>query len=126
MKRGWIAAVMTAVSLALGIFEYAYVERNTAYYLAMLDDADEKMKQNQVYDAQSVAERLEHRYKNEIPLYDIFMYHTEVADVSGHLVMLSKYAMAGDTAEFLATSALTRLEIENIRYSRHLKIDNIL
>ena len=105
MKRGWIALIMILLSLTLGGIEYIYVTTNADAYVQMLDDADEKIMQNQVYEAQSVAERLDHRFQKQSGLFNVFMYHTEIGHISSDLAMLRRYAQTGSVEDFLATSA---------------------
>ena len=125
MKRGWIALTMFILSLLLGGFEYLYVNSTTEMYLKMLDDADEKMVKNQTADAGSVAERLDHRFQNDAALLSVFMYHSEVNDVGYHLAKMRRYAQTGDVEEFLASSAVAKREILDIKDSKTLKWENV-
>ena len=125
MKRGWIAVIMIALSLLLGGTEYIYVTSNADAYLQMLDDADEKMAQNEVYEAQSAAERLDNRFKKQSGMFNIFMFHSEIGHISSDLSMLKSYARTGATEDFLATSACARRKIEAIRDSKQMKWENI-
>ena len=125
MKRGWIALAMIALSLLLGGIEYYYVTSNADLYVQMLDDADEKMAHTQVYEAESVAQRLDHRFKNQSGMFNIFMYHSEIGHISSDLAMLRRYAQTGSVAEFLATSACAKREIMQIRDLKQLKWENI-
>ena len=72
MKRGWIALAMIAVSLLLGGIEAIYVTSNADVYVQMLDDADEKMANNLVYEAESVAGRLDTRFTKQSAVFNVF------------------------------------------------------
>ncbi|WP_407383275.1 DUF4363 family protein [Ruminococcus sp.] len=125
MKRGWIALAMIALSLILGGIEYGYVTMNVDAYVQMLDDADDKMTHSLVYEAQSVAERLDNRFRKQSGIFNIFMYHSEVGHISSDLAMLRRYAQTGSVEEFLATSACAKREILTIRDAKLLKWENI-
>ena len=125
MKRGWIALAMIALSLVLGGIEYIYVTSNADAYVKMLDDADEKIAHNLVYEAESAAERLDNRFRKQSGIFNIFMYHSEMEHISCDLAMLRRYAQTGATADFLATSACAKREILAIRDRKALKWENI-
>ncbi len=125
MKRGWIALAMIALSLILGGIEYGYVTMNVDAYVQMLDDADDKMAHNLVYEAQSAAGRLDNRFRKQSGIFNIFMYHSEVGHISSDLAMLRRYAQTGSVEEFLATSACAKREILTIRDAKLLKWENI-
>ena len=91
----------------------------------MLDDADEKMADNRMDEALSVAERLDHRFQNQSAWLSIFMYHSEVNDVAYELAKMRRYAQTGDVEDFLATSAVAKREILDIRDSKTLKWENV-
>lgn len=126
MKRGWIALGMIAISLILGGIEYYYVTSNADAYIQMLNDADEKMAHNEMYEAESAAQRLENRFRKQSEIFNIFMYHSEMGHISSDLAMMRRYAQTGATEEFLATSACAKSEIQSIRNLKLLKWDNIL
>lgn len=125
MKRGWIALAMIALSLILGGIEYGYVTMNADAYVKMLDDADEKMLHNEVYLAQSAAERLDNRFRKQSGMFNIFMFHSDIGHISSDLAMLKRYAQTGSTEDFLATSACARRKILDIRDSKQMKWGNI-
>lgn len=126
MKRGWIALGMIAISLILGGIEYYYVTSNADVYIQMLDDADEKMAHNEMYEAESAAQKLYNRFSSQSGVFNIFMYHSELGDIASDLAMMRRYAQTGATEEFLATSACAKSEIRSIRNLKLLKWDNIL
>lgn len=125
MKRGWIALGMIALSLLLGGIEYLYVTSNADVYLQLLDEADEKMAQNEVYQAASVAERLNTRFQKQSGVFNIFMFHSELGHISSDLAMLTQYAQTGATPDFLATSACVRSKIAAIKNAKLMKWENI-
>lgn len=125
MKRGWIAIVMIALSLICGGFEYIYVTGNANVYAGMLDDADDKMEHSLIKDAESVVRRLDHRFKSESGVLNMFMNHGGADNISSDLAMLCRYAQTGDTEEFLATSARAKREILTMRESKRLSWGNI-
>ncbi len=126
MKRGWIALGMIALSLILGWAEYLYVTTSADIYIQMLDEADEKMAHNEVYEAGSVAERLDTRFHKQSGMFNVFMFHSDIGHIAGDLAMLKRYAQTGSTADFLATSACVRSKISAIRDAKQMKWDNIL
>lgn len=125
MKRGWVAVLMLALSLILGGAEYLYVTSSADVYSKMLDEADEKMAQNDIYGAESAAQRLKYRFDKESGMFNIFMYHSEVGSIANDLAMLERYAQTGCTEEFLATSAKAKRELMTIKYAKQLKWGNI-
>ena len=125
MKRGWIALIMIALSLVLGGIEYIYVTSNADAYVQMLDDADEKMAHNQVYEAESVATRLDNRFRKQSGMFNIFMFHSDVGHISSDLAMLRQYARTGAVEDFLATSACARRKIQAIKDSKQLRWENV-
>ncbi|MBQ9680532.1 MAG: DUF4363 family protein [Ruminococcus sp.] len=125
MKRGWIALAMIALSLLLGGIEAIYVTSNADVYVQMLDDADEKMANNQVYEAESVAGRLDTRFSKQSAVFNVFMYHSEMETISSNLAMLRRYAQTGSTEDFLATSAYVKRQIMAVRSRMLLSWENI-
>lgn len=125
MKRGWIAVIMIALSLLLGGTEYLYVTSNADAYVKMLDDADEKMAHNLVYEAESAAERLDNRFRKQSAMFNIFMFHSEIGHISSDLAMLRRYAQTGSVEDFLATSACAKREILGIRDAKQMTWGNI-
>lgn len=125
MKRGWVAVCMILLSLILGGAEYFYVTSSADMYSKMLDEADEKMAQNDIYGAESAAKRVRYRFDKESGMFNIFMYHSEVGNIANDLAMLERYAQTGCTEEFLATSARAKRELTTVKYSKQLKLDNI-
>ena len=91
----------------------------------MLDEADEKMAQNDIYGAESAAQKLKYRFDKESGMFNIFMYHSEVGSIANDLAMLERYAQTGCTEEFLATSARAKRELMTVKYSKQLKWDNV-
>ena len=125
MKRGWIALAMIALSLLLGGIEYLYVTSNADAYVQMLDDADEKMAHNQVYEAESVATRLDNRFRKQSGMFNIFMFHSEIGHISSDLAMHRRYAQTGSVEDFLATSACAKRKILEIKESKMMTLENI-
>lgn len=126
MKRGWIALGMIALAMILGGVEYVYVTSNADAYIQMLDDADEKMMHNEVYAAQTTAEKLDNRFRKQSGMFNIFMFHSDIGHISSDLAMLGKYAQTADTEDFLATSACARRKIQDIKNAKQLRWENIL
>ena len=125
LKRGWIALIMIALSLIFGGIEYYYVTSNADAYVQMLDDADEKIAHNQVYEAESVAQRLDNRFRKQSGMFNIFMFHSEIGHISSDLAMLRRYAQTGSVEDFLATSACAKRKILEIREAKMLKWENV-
>ena len=117
MKRGWIALGMIALSLILGGIEYFYVTSNVNAYV--------KIMHNQVYEAESVAQKLDHRFSKQSGVFNIFMYHSEIGHIASDLAMLRRYAQTGSVEDFLATSACAKRKILTIKDSKSLKWGNI-
>ena len=125
MKRGWIALIMIALSLIFGGIEYCYVTSNADAYVQMLDDADEKIAHNPVYEAESVAQRLDNRFRKQSGMFNIFMFHSEIGHISSDLAMLRRYAQTGSVEDFLATSACAKRKILEIKEAKMLKWENV-
>ena len=125
MKRGWIALAMIALAMLLGGIEYIYVTTNADAYIKMLDDATEKMMHNEVLDAQTEAEKLDNRFRQQSGMFNIFMFHSEIGHISSDLTMLREYARTADTEDFLATSACAKRKIQDIKNAKLMKWENI-
>ena len=125
MKRGWLAVCMIALSLLLAGAEYLYVTSAADTYVSMLEEADGKMAQSDIYGAESAAKRLQTRFGRQSGMFNIFMYHSEVGDIANDIAMLVRYAQTGCTEEFLATSARAKRELLSVKYSKQLKWDNL-
>ncbi len=125
MRRGWIALVMVGLSLILGGVEYFTVTSGVDRCIAMLDEADRHIANNEIADAQSTAERLDRRFAGESVLFDIFMYHSEVSTIANDLAMLRRYAETGEISEFLATSAKAKHELIALKNSKQLRLENV-
>ena len=91
----------------------------------MLDEADDKMEHSLIKDAESVVRRLDHRFRSESGVLNMFMTHGGADNISSDLAMLCRYAQTGDTDEFLATSARAKREILILRESKALSWGNI-
>ena len=126
MKRGWLAVCMIALSLLLAGAEYLYVTSAADTYVSMLEEADGKMAQNDIYGAESAAKRLQTRFGKQSGMFNIFMFHSEVGHISSDLAMLRQYARTADTEDFLATSACARRKIQDIKNAKLMKWENIL
>ena len=116
---------MIALSLIFGGIEYYYVTSNADAYVQMLDDADEKIAHNQVYEAESVAQRLDNRFRKQSGMFNIIMFHSEIGHISSDLAMLRRYAQTGSVEDFLATSACAKRKILEIREAKMLKWENV-
>ena len=125
MKRGWIALAMLGLAMLLGGIEYVYVTSNADAYIKMLDSADEKMRHNEVLEAETEAEKLDNRFRKQSGIFNIFMFHSEVGHISSDLAMLRQYARTGDKEDFLATSACAGRKIQDIKNSKLMKWENI-
>lgn len=126
MKRAWIAVGLILASVALGCAEYLYTATTAEIYTKMLNDADACMEQNDAYEAQSLTERLDHRFNEDRAILHIFSYHTDVNAVGNDLAALRRYAQTGSTAEFLAVSAQAKRRILAISELRSPRLGNIL
>ena len=126
MKRGWIALVMILVSLALSTAELLYLNSGIHTCVEMLNEADAHMEKNEMREAQSLAERVDHRYSTQAGMLDILMYHSEVQEISKDLAELRRYAQTGSTAEFLAASARIKRALLSMHNSHLLKLGNVL
>ena len=125
MKRGWIALGMIALSMLLGGIEYIYVTSNADAYIKMLDDADEKMMHNEMFEAQTAAEKLDNRFRKQRGMFNIFMFHSEIGHISSDLAMLKRYAQTADAEDFLATSACAKRKIQEIKNAKLMRWENV-
>lgn len=126
MKRGWAALVMILLAVAAAAGEALFLDTVTHTCVAMLNEADAHMEQNEIQEAQSLAERADHRFAAEQGALDIFLYHSEIAEVSKGLAELRRYAQTGSTAEFLAASARIKRALLFLHSSRIPRIGNVL
>lgn len=126
MKRGWAAVALILIAVALSAAEYLYMDASARTCIEMLNEADEHIMQNEIAEAVSLTERLDHRFESIKGVYDIFLYHGEVLEISASLAALNRYARTGDTADFLASSARIRRVLNSIRHTRIPLWENIL
>ena len=126
MKRAWIALGLILISLLIGGIDYLYTATAVNIYTDMLNEADAHMEQNEAYEAQSVTERLDHRYNEDKRILHIFSFHSEINAVGNDLAALRRYAQTGNTADYLATSAQTKRRILALYELRTPKLGNIL
>ena len=126
MKRGWIAIGLIAAAMILGGMEYLYLHSAADKYLSMLDEADAHMEQNEAFEAQSVTERLEHRFGGDKRVLHIFAFHSDINALSDDLAAMRRYARTGNTADYLAQSAQLRSRIQALRDLRSPKPENVL
>lgn len=126
MKRGWAALVMILAAIGLSVGETLYLNSSIPVCVEMLNEADEHMEKNEIPEAQSLAQRVDHRFGTEADLMEILLYRGEVAEVSKGLAELRRYAQRGSTADFLAVSARVKRALLSMMNSRALSLGNIL
>ena len=126
MKRGWIALILILIAAGISAAEALYTGAGTHACVALLDEADEHMERNEIAEARSLAERLDTRFGKLAETYDLFLYRSELLEVSTGMASLKRYAQTGDTAEFLATSARIRRILLSMHDSRLPTWENIL
>lgn len=125
MKRGWAALILFLIAAAIGVTEYVYVDTSTRMCIDMLNEADRHMEKNEMYEAQEIAGRIDNRFCSQAAVYDVFLFHSEVADISGRLAALRRYAQIGDVSEFLAASAGIKRSLTSIHNSRIPMWENV-
>ena len=126
MKRAWIALGLIAASLLIGGIDYLYTATAAHIYTEMLSEADAHMENNEAYEAQSVTERLDHRFSEDKRILHIFSFHSEINAVGSDLAALRRYAQTGSTADYLATSAQAKRRILALYNLRTPSLGNIL
>ena len=126
MKRAWIAIGLIAASLVLGGVEYLYTANAAQIYTDLLNQADAHMEHNEAYEAQSVTERLDHRFSKDAGVLHIFNFHSDVNAVANDLAALRRYAMTGSIPEYLAVSAQAKRRILTLFDIRAPRLGNIL
>lgn len=121
MTRTWIAVGLLTAAIAAGGFETVYVTTAAESYVQMLNEADEHMEKNEVFEAQSTAQRLDHRFENQAKVYSVLSFDSNVTEIGKDLAALRRYAQTGTTSEFLALSAQVKRKIiarSNLRIPR--------
>lgn len=126
MKRGWIALGLIALSLIIGGAEYLYTTNAAKIYTEMLNEADAHMEHNEAYEAQSVTERLDHRFNEDKNILDTFSFHSDINAIANDLGALRRFSQTGNTADFLALSAQTKRRIITLSELRIPRLENIL
>ena len=126
MKRGWLALVLAAIVMLTGCAEYFCLTADTRAYLDLLNEADAHMEKNEVYEAREAAERLDNRFSSQARIYELFMFHGEVLELSATIAAMRRYAQTGDTSEFLAASARAKRLIMSMQNTRIPRVENIL
>lgn len=125
MKRGWAALALVLVAVALSIAEAFTLDGSIRVCVDMLNEADAHMEQNEIYDALSLTERVDHRFEKEAELLDILIYHGELTEISKGLAQLRRYAQTGSTAEYLALSAGVKRSLLYLKSSRLPSLGNV-
>lgn len=126
MKRAWIALGLIALSLIIGGVDYLYTATASKIYTDMLTQADAHMEKNEAYEAQSVTERLDHRFGEDRQVLHIFSFHSEINAIGSDLAAMRRYAQTGNTADYLAASAQARRKITALSEMRTPRLGNIL
>lgn len=126
MKRIWAAAAMILLAVGVSAGETLYFDTSTRLCVEMLDEADQLMEKNEVAEAASLAGRLENRFNSQSAGYDVFLFHSDVLEVSAGLAMLRRYAQVGDASEYLAASARIRRILCSMRGALSPEPANIL
>lgn len=108
MKRGIIALILLILAGLAAGYQYVYVTTNTETMVDMLDQADLSVAENDLQGAKEIADRLDHRYTELEKTLHIFIHHKDTDAVSQQLAALRRYAETGNTADFLATSAIAK------------------
>ena len=126
MKRVWAALLMTALALLAAAAEYLYIGAGTQVYIDMLNEADALMEQNETAAACELAERADTRFCNQSRIYDIFMFHSDVNEISASLASLRRYAQTGDASEFLAASAKIKRLMMSMTNALTPRAENIM
>ena len=126
MKRGLAALLLAATAIAAGMTEYIWMSSSASVFLDMLNEADAHMELNEMVEARELTERMDNRFSREAGVYDIFLFHSEVLDISANMAALRRYAQVGETAEFMATSARIKRALLSIVNSRTPRVENVL
>lgn len=126
MKRGWAAIALILIAVGMSAAESLYLDSSIRICVEMLSEADAHMEKNEIYEAQSLAQRVDTRFGNQAGVYDVLMYHSEVMEVSKGLAELRRYAQTGSAAEFLATSARIKRALLSMRSTRLPSLGNVL
>ena len=126
MKRGWIALGLIAAALVLSGAEYLFTASAAHTYTQMLNEADACMESGDTEGAQSLAERLDHRFNEDKGILHIFSFHSDINAIGGDLAVLRRYAQNDSLADFLATSAQAKRRILTLRELRVPRLGNIL
>ena len=126
MKRGWLALALIIAAVAICTAEYIYIGTGTQICVDMLTEADELMAHSEAAQAQELTRRLDNRFSSQKGMYDIFLFHSEVVDVSAGLAALREYARTGDVSEFLAASARVKRTLISMRDSLLPRAENVL
>ena len=126
MKRAWIALGLILAALLIGGVDYLYTSTTANIYTEMLNEADAHMEKNEAYEAQSVTERLDHRFNEDKRILHIFSFHSDINNIGNDLAALRRYAQTGNTADYLATSAQAKRKILALYDLRTPTVGNIL
>ncbi len=126
MKRAWIALGLIIASLIIGGIDYIYTATAAKIYTDMLTEGDAHMEQNEAYEAQSLTERLDHRFNEDRQILHIFSFHSEINAIANDFAAMKRYALTGNTADYLAVSAQARERILALKEMRTPKLGNIL
>ncbi|MBQ0098350.1 MAG: DUF4363 family protein [Oscillospiraceae bacterium] len=126
MKRLWIAILLLIIVGAITVSEYIYVTSSVQKHIYALDEIDKKISQNDREDAYDMLCRLENRFEDTDRVFNAFLLHSDIDNISGNIAMLKEYSKSTNNAQFLALSAKTKLQLLSLSKSEKPLIDNIL
>lgn len=126
MKRLWIAILLLIIVGIICASEYIYVTSSVQKHIYALDEIDKKISQNDREDAYDMLCRLENRFEDTDRVFNAFLLHSDIDNISGNIAMLKEYSKSTNNVQFLALSAKTKLQLLSLSKSEKPLIDNIL
>ena len=126
MKRLWIAFLLLVIVAFICATEYIYVTQSVQKHIYALDEIDKKISQNERDVAYDMLCRLEKRFEKTDRVFNAFLLHSDIDNISCNIAMLKEYSKSTDSAVFLALSAKTKLQLLSLSKSEQPLIDNIL
>lgn len=126
MKRLWIALSLLLIVGIICTVEYIYVTKSVEKHIYALEEIEEKIDKNEKEDAYDMLNRLEKRFKETDSVFNAFLLHSDVDQISSNIAMLKEYSSSNNHEQFLALSAKTKLQLLSLSKSERPILENIL
>lgn len=126
MKRIWFAILFTFISISIGVFELSYIGYNSSAYIKKIDNSKNLIQQGNYYNAEKEINSALEDFEKTAVLFDIFLAHNDVDDISQNLSELTEFAKTENKAEFNSLCEKTKRQLQSLKDSELPLFENIL